>query len=141
MVENFWQDKRVIVTGGGGFLGSFVIEKLKQRGATDIFIPRVDNYNLVDPNAVRRLYADTLKDVDPKNVVVIHLAANVGGIGANRVRGEIPYNVANRKINGAHEASCCVSRNSSEAIFVSAYKDWGFKGESSVTGLPSGDSP
>ena len=53
MVENFWQDKRVIVTGGGGFLGSFVIEKLKQRGATDIFIPRVDNYNLVDPNAVR----------------------------------------------------------------------------------------
>src|SRR5918996_397086 len=70
MAENFWQDKCVIVTGGSGFLGSFVIEKLKQRGATAerIFIPRIQNYNLVDP----------------KNVVIIHLAANVGGIGANR---------------------------------------------------------
>src|SRR5918994_133826 len=84
MAENFWQDKRVIVTGGAGFLGSFVIEKLKQRGATDIFIPRIENYNLVDPNDIRRLYADTLRGIDPKNVVIIHLAANVGGIGANR---------------------------------------------------------
>jgi GDP-L-fucose synthase len=83
MAENFWQDKRVIVTGGAGFLGSFVIEKLKQRGATDIFIPRIEEYNLVDPNDIRRLYTGTLKDVDPKNVVIIHLAANVGGIGAN----------------------------------------------------------
>ena len=46
MSENFWQNKRVIVTGGAGFLGSFVVEKLKQRGATDIFIPRIENYNL-----------------------------------------------------------------------------------------------
>ena len=86
MAENFWHDKRFIVTGGAGFLGSFVIEKLKQRGATAerIFIPRIENYNLVDPNDIRRLYADTLKDVDPKNVIIIHLAANVGGIGANR---------------------------------------------------------
>ena len=82
--STFWQDKRVIVTGGAGFLGSFVIEKLKGRGATDIFIPRIENYDLVDPNDIRRLYADTLKGVDPKNVVIIHLAANVGGIGANR---------------------------------------------------------
>ena len=84
MAENFWQNKKVIVTGGAGFLGSFVIEKLKQRGATDIFIPRIENYNLVDPNDIKRLYADNLKGVDPKNVVIIHLAANVGGIGANR---------------------------------------------------------
>jgi GDP-L-fucose synthase len=84
MAENFWQNKRVILTGGAGFLGSFVTEKLKQRGATDIFIPRIENYNLVDPNDIRQLYADTLKEIDPKNVVVIHLAANVGGIGANR---------------------------------------------------------
>src|SRR5512132_1458085 len=84
MAENFWQDKRVIVTGGAGFLGSFVIEKLKQRGATDIFIPRIENYNLVDPNDIRRMYADALNGVDPNNVVIIHLAANVGGIGANR---------------------------------------------------------
>src|SRR5689334_9682203 len=82
--SSYWQDKRIIVTGGAGFLGSFVIEKLKQRGATDIFIPRIENYNLVDPNDIRRMYADTLKDVDPKDVVIIHLAANVGGIGANR---------------------------------------------------------
>jgi GDP-L-fucose synthase len=82
--STYWKDKRVIVTGGAGFLGAFVIEKLKQRGATDIFIPRIENYNLVDPNAIRRLYADTLKGIDPKNVVIIHLAANVGGIGANR---------------------------------------------------------
>lgn len=82
--STFWQNKKVIVTGGAGFLGSFVTEKLKQRGATNIFIPRIENYNLVDPNDIKRLYADTLKDVDPKDVVIIHLAANVGGIGANR---------------------------------------------------------
>ncbi|MEO8356247.1 MAG: GDP-L-fucose synthase [Chloroflexota bacterium] len=80
----YWQARKVIVTGGAGFLGSFVIAKLKERGATDIFIPRVENYNLVDPNHIRRMYSDTLKGVDAKNVVVIHLAANVGGIGANR---------------------------------------------------------
>jgi GDP-L-fucose synthase len=83
VTEKFWQNKKVIVTGGAGFLGSFVIEKLKGHGATDIFIPRVENYNLVDPNDIKRMYADTLKGVDPKNVVIIHLAANVGGIGAN----------------------------------------------------------
>ncbi|MBI3162835.1 MAG: GDP-L-fucose synthase [Chloroflexi bacterium] len=82
--STFWQNKRVIVTGGAGFLGSFVIEKLKQRGATDIFIPRIESYNLVDSNDIKRLYVDTLAGIDPKNVVVIHLAANVGGIGANR---------------------------------------------------------
>jgi GDP-L-fucose synthase len=81
---NFWLTKKVIVTGGAGFLGSFVLEKLKQRGATNIFVPRIENYNLVEPNDVRRMYAETLKEVDPGNAIVIHLAANVGGIGANR---------------------------------------------------------
>ena len=80
----FWQNKKVILTGGAGFLGSFVTEKLKERGATDIFIPRIENYNLVDPNEIRRMYADALQGGDPKDVVIIHLAANVGGIGANR---------------------------------------------------------
>lgn len=84
MAESFWKNKRVIVTGGGGFLGSFVIEKLKERGATDIFIPRKKDYDLTQREAIERLYVDALKSVDPKNVVVIHLAANVGGIGANR---------------------------------------------------------
>jgi GDP-L-fucose synthase len=84
MAESFWKNKRVIVTGGGGFLGSFVVEKLKDRGATDIFIPRKKDYDLTQREAIERLYVDALKNVDPKNVVVIHLAANVGGIGANR---------------------------------------------------------
>ncbi|MEP6895070.1 MAG: GDP-L-fucose synthase [Chloroflexota bacterium] len=84
MSENFWQNKRVIVTGGGGFLGSFVVQQLKQRGASDIFIPRKKEYDLTQREAIERLYADALNGVDPKNVVVIHLAANVGGIGANR---------------------------------------------------------
>jgi GDP-L-fucose synthase len=84
MTNNFWQGKRVIVTGGGGFLGSFVVDKLKSRGATDIFIPRKKDYDLTDREAIDRLYKDALKGVEPKNVVVIHLAANVGGIGANR---------------------------------------------------------
>jgi GDP-L-fucose synthase len=82
--STFWKDKRVILTGGAGFLGSFVIEKLKQHGATDIFIPRIEKYNLVDPGDIRRMYDDALKGVEPKNIVVIHLAAHVGGIGANR---------------------------------------------------------
>ncbi|MCI0552074.1 MAG: GDP-L-fucose synthase [Anaerolineae bacterium] len=84
MSENFWENKRVIVTGGGGFLGSFVIEKLKARGANDIFIPRKKDYNLTDREALTRLYNDALKGIEPGNVIVIHLAANVGGIGANR---------------------------------------------------------
>jgi GDP-L-fucose synthase len=82
--STYWKDKCVIVTGGGGFLGSFVVEKLKERGATDIFIPRKKDYDLTQREAIERLYDDALKNVDPKNVVVIHLAANVGGIGANR---------------------------------------------------------
>jgi len=84
VTENFWMDKRVILTGGAGFLGSFVIEKLKARGATDIFVPRIENYNLIDRDDIRRLYKETLQGIDPKNMVVIHLAAHVGGIGANR---------------------------------------------------------
>ncbi|MBI5935038.1 MAG: GDP-L-fucose synthase [Chloroflexi bacterium] len=86
MSNNFWQDKKVIVTGGAGFLGSFVIAKLKERGATDIYIPTIEEYNLVEAKDISRLYDLTLKGVDPKNVVIIHLAANVGGIGANRER-------------------------------------------------------
>ncbi len=76
--SGFLAGKRICVTGGGGFLGSYVIERLKQQGATDIFVPRKVDYDLVDGAAVRKL----LSDVQPE--VVLHLAANVGGIGANR---------------------------------------------------------
>ena len=83
--STFWSNKRVIVTGGAGFLGSFVIAKLKERGAIDIFIPRIEDYDLTDRDSIKRLFDNTLGDgFDAKNMVIIHLAANVGGIGANR---------------------------------------------------------
>lgn len=79
MVEsNFWTGKRVTVTGGGGFLGSFVVETLRQRGATDIFIPRSKDYDLVKPEEIARMLQDAKPDV------LIHIAALAGGIGLNR---------------------------------------------------------
>ena len=74
----FWDAKRVVVTGGAGFLGSFVVEKLQERGCPYIFVPRSRDYDLRDLGAIRRM----LKDAKPD--IVIHLAARVGGIGANR---------------------------------------------------------
>jgi len=80
MIENsFWSDQRVTVTGGAGFLGSFVVERLAARGAREIIVPRSADYNLTHEEAVRRLYESARPDM------VIHLAATVGGIGANRV--------------------------------------------------------
>lgn len=73
-----WSEKRICVTGGAGFLGTHLIENLRARGADEIFIPTIDSYDLVDPDAIQRM----LSDSDPD--VIIHLAAHVGGIGANR---------------------------------------------------------
>ena len=69
--------KRITVTGGAGFLGRHVVRKLEERGCNNIFVPRSRDYNLVDKEAVQRLYNDAAPDI------VIHLAAVVGGIGAN----------------------------------------------------------
>jgi GDP-L-fucose synthase len=77
-MASFWSDKRVVVTGGAGFLGSFVVEQLRTKGCRQIIVPRSRDYDLVEMEAVRRLYADTTPDV------LIHLAARVGGIGANQ---------------------------------------------------------
>ena len=76
----FWQNNRVCVTGGAGFLGSFVTEKLRQRGASQVFIPRIEDYDLVQQSEIQRMLADARPDV------IIHLAALAGGIGANRAR-------------------------------------------------------
>jgi GDP-L-fucose synthase len=79
-MNGFWSDKRVVVTGGNGFLGGVVCRKLTERGAADIIVPRSRDYDLTQPDDVAKLYADS----DPN--LVIHLAARVGGIGANMKR-------------------------------------------------------
>ena len=83
---SFWTNKKIVVTGGSGFLGSFVVEKLQSAGCDHIFIPRSSDYNLVDMEAVKRVYSVANPDI------VLHLAAAVGGIGANRTHpGEFFY--------------------------------------------------
>lgn len=74
----FWSNKSVLVTGGAGFLGKHVCEGLRARGVTNITIPRRANYDLTAEADVERLYNDCNPDI------VLHLAAEVGGIGANR---------------------------------------------------------
>ena len=73
-----WPSERVTVTGGAGFLGGYVLDELRRRGAAEIFVPRSKDYDLVEMDAVKRLYRDA------RPTVVLHLAARVGGIGANR---------------------------------------------------------
>jgi len=75
---NFWEGKRVVVTGGSGFLGAVVVNKLRAKGIGEVFVPRRADYDLVKWDNVVRLYEDARPDI------VVHLAGNVGGIGANR---------------------------------------------------------
>lgn len=78
--QGYWDDKRVCVTGGAGFLGAYVVEKLKEHGASQIFVPRIEDYDLVKQADILRMLEDARPDV------ILHLAALVGGIGANRDR-------------------------------------------------------
>ena len=80
MDKDFWRNKRVCVTGGAGFLGSYVIEKLRQRETGEIFVPRIEEYDLVQKDDTLRMLNDSQPDL------IIHLAALAGGIGANRAR-------------------------------------------------------
>lgn len=77
-----WRDRRICVTGGAGFLGSFIIEQLVATGARreNIFVPLIQDYDLTREADVARMYDAARPDL------VIHLAAEVGGIGANRAR-------------------------------------------------------
>ena len=76
----FWSDKRVCVTGGDGFLGSFVQSVLAERGAKEVFIPKIEDYDLTEKDDILGMLADARPDI------IIHLAALAGGIGANRAR-------------------------------------------------------
>ena len=97
--SDFWKDRKVCVTGGDGFLGSYVLEKLAERGATQVFVPKIEEYNIVDPEAVKRLLADANPDL------ILHLAANVGGIGANQARpAEFFYDNLMMGVQLMHEA-------------------------------------
>jgi GDP-L-fucose synthase len=75
---SFWSGKRIIVTGGAGFLGAPLVERLKTLGPAEIFVPRSRDFDLIRNDQVVRLY----KTVKPH--IVIHAAGRVGGIGANR---------------------------------------------------------
>ncbi len=85
-MSGFWSSRRVVVTGGTGFLGTYIVERLKQRGAHEVLVPRRETYDLRLGDAVKQMYSDMRPNI------VIHLAAIVGGIGANRERpGEFFY--------------------------------------------------
>jgi GDP-L-fucose synthase len=77
-MSSFWRGRRVMVTGGGGFLGTAVVRRLEASGADQIFVPRSKDYDLRTRDDIDRAIADGRADL------VIHLAAVVGGIGANR---------------------------------------------------------
>jgi GDP-L-fucose synthase len=78
--DNFWENQKVCITGGAGFWGSFVVDKLKKIGAKEVFIPKIEDYDLVNLADIQRM----LNDANP--TMIIHLAALAGGIGANRAR-------------------------------------------------------
>ncbi|MFN2490207.1 MAG: GDP-L-fucose synthase family protein [Actinomycetota bacterium] len=78
-MDGFWSDKRVLVTGGGGFLGRAVCRRVAEGGPAALSVPRRSDLDLTQPDDVAKAFVDAAPDV------VVHLAARVGGIGANMV--------------------------------------------------------
>jgi len=83
---NFWEDKNILVTGGEGFLGSYLVSKLKESSPRSIFIPKIEEYDLTKIDAIKDAYSNARPDI------IVHLAAKVGGIGLNKEKpGELFY--------------------------------------------------
>ncbi|MBN1230595.1 MAG: GDP-L-fucose synthase [Anaerolineales bacterium] len=97
--KEFWKDRRICVTGGAGFLGKHLIRKLEARGASDIFVPQIEDYDLTDLESMKKMLDDSKPDM------IIHLAAAVGGIGINLDRpGEFFYKNLMMGVPLMHEA-------------------------------------
>lgn len=97
--SNFWQERKVCVTGGAGFLGSFIVDRLKALNTKEVFVPTIERYDLVKHQDILRMLDDAKPDI------IIHLAALVGGIGANRARpADFFYNNLMMGVQLMHEA-------------------------------------
>lgn len=95
----YWAKRRVCVTGGAGFLGSYILEKLRRRGAAEVFVPLIEEYDLVQQSEIGRVLDRARPDV------ILHLAAHVGGIGANRLHpAEFFYDNLMMGVQLMHEA-------------------------------------
>ena len=97
--SRFWDSKTILITGGSGFLGSVVVKKIKELGVKSIIIPRSADYDLRDRNQIDKIFNETKPDY------LIHLAAHVGGIGANqKFPGEFFYDNATMVIELIEQA-------------------------------------
>lgn len=76
--QKFWRDRRVMVTGGAGFLGSYVVTELQAHGAAEVFVPLIEKYDLTQLEVIRRMLAE----IQPN--LIIHLAAKEGGTAAKK---------------------------------------------------------